>query len=76
MTSAEIKKAMVNFSPVKSGGIEYEKINAYIYRIFVNPQTRIAKEVFQVELQDKSGNSITIANANDVELVEKTEVTN
>lgn len=73
MTSAEIKKAMVNCTPVISGGVEYQKINAYIYRIFVNPHTREVKEVFQVELQDKSGNSITIANANDVEL---TEVTN
>lgn len=70
MTSAEIKKAMVNFSPVICGGIVYQKINAYIYRVFVNPNTGQAKEVFQIELQDKNGNSVTIANANDVNLLE------
>lgn len=70
MTSAEIKKAMVNFSPVIYKGIEYQKINAYIYRIFVNPHTGKYKEAFQVELLDKNGQSVTIANADDVNLLE------
>ena len=73
MTSAEIKRAMVNFSPVICNGIEYQKINAYIYRIVSNPHTLIAKEILQVELQDKSGNSITIARADDVTLLENRE---
>lgn len=70
MTSAEIKKAMVNFSPVIHRGIEYKKINAYIYRIYVNPQTGKYKEAYQLELQDKNGQSVTIANADDVNLLE------
>ena len=70
MTSEEIKKAMVNFSPVIHKGIEYEKINAYIYRIYVNPHTGRFKEGYQLELQDKNGNSVTIASANDVNLLE------
>ena len=71
MTSAEIKKAMVNFSPVIHRGIEYQKINAYIYRIYINPQTKRYKEQYQLELQDKSGNSITIASADEVTLKEE-----
>lgn len=69
--SKEIKKAMVNFSPVIHKGIEYAKISAYIYRIHVNPQTHKFKEAYQLELQDKNGQSVTIANANDVNLLEK-----
>ena len=71
MTSAEIKKAMVNFSPVIHRGLEYQKINAYIYRICINPQTKKYKEIYQLELQSKSGNSITIANADEVTLKEE-----
>lgn len=74
MTSAEIKKAMVNFTPVEYKGVVYKKINAYIYRIIINPQTHKYKEVFQLELLDKRGQSVTIANANDVKI--KEEVTN
>ena len=70
MTSAEIKQAMVNFSPVIHRGIEYQKINAYIYRIYVNPNTGKYKETYQLELQDKNTNSVTIANADDVTLLE------
>ena len=70
MTSDEIKKAMVNFSPVIHRGIEYKKINAYIYRIFVDPHTHKYKETFQLELQDKKGQSVTIADAKDVKLLE------
>lgn len=72
MTSEEIKKAMREFSPVIHMGIEYQKINAYIYRIYVSPNTGKWKETFQLELQDKNGNSITIAEANDVTLKEET----
>ena len=75
MTSEEIKKAMVNFSPVVHKGIVYKKINAYIYRIYVNPHGGKFKETFQLELEDKNGQSVTIANANDVNLLEKTEGT-
>lgn len=71
MTSEEIKKAMVNFSPVIHRGIEYKKINAYIYRIYVNPHTGRFKEAYQLELQDKNGQSVTIADAKDVNLLEK-----
>lgn len=69
MTSEEIKKAMVSFSPVRYKGIEYKKINAYIYRIYVNPNTGKHKEAFQLELQSKTGNSVTIADAEKVELL-------
>lgn len=75
MTSEEIKKAMLNFSPVIHRGIEYTKINAYIYRVFLNPNTKKYKEIFQLELQDKHGFSITIADANEVQLKITEEVT-
>ena len=70
MTSAEIKQAMVNFSPVIHRGIEYQRISAYIYRIYVSPHTGKFKEAFQVELMDKNGQSVTIADANDIKLLE------
>lgn len=70
MTSEEIKKAMVSFSPVIHKGIKYQRISAYIYRIFLNPNTGKWKETFQVELLDKNGQSVTIANAADVTLLE------
>lgn len=70
MTSADIKKAMVNFSPVEYRGIVYKKINAYIYRIYVNPNTGKYKEAFQVELLDKNEQSVTIADAKDIKLLD------
>lgn len=70
MTSAEIKQAMVNFSPVIYRGIKYQRIGAYIYRIYVSPHTHKYKEAFQLELQDKNGQSVTIASADDVTLLE------
>lgn len=69
MTSEEIKKAMVNFSPVIHRGVKYQKISAYIYRIYATPAGKY-KEAFQLELQDKNGQSVTIANADDVKLFE------
>ena len=70
MTSAEIKQAMVNFSPVVYKGIVYKKINAYIYRIYENPHSHKYREAFQVELLDKNGQSVTIAEAKDIKLFE------
>lgn len=70
MTSEEIKRAMREFSPVRYKGIVYKKINAYIYRIYVNPNTGKYKEAFQLELQDAKANSITIAEAEKVELIQ------
>ncbi len=70
MTSAEIKQAMINFLPVIHRGIVYKRINAYIYRIYINPHTGKFKEAYQLELQDKHANSVTIANADDVNLLE------
>lgn len=70
MTSAEIKQAMVNFTPVIHRGIEYQRINAYIYRIYQNPNSHKYREAFQVELLDKNGQSVTIADSNDITLKE------
>lgn len=70
MTSDEIKKAMVNFSPVQYDGIVYKRISAYIYRIYPSPNTGKWKQTFQVELQDMRAQSVTIAEADKVELAE------
>ena len=70
MTSDEIKRAMREFSPVRYKGVEYKKINAYIYRIYVNPNTGKYKETFQLELQDKKAHSVIIAEAEKVELIQ------
>lgn len=70
MNSAKIKQAMVNFTPVIHKGIEYQRISAYIYRIFKNPNTHKYREDFQVELLDKNGQSVTIANAREIRLKE------
>lgn len=70
MNSAEIKQAMVNFTPVIHKGIEYQRISAYIYRIYVSPNTHKYREDFQVELLDKNGQSVTIANAREIKLKE------
>ena len=67
--SKEIKDAMKNFAPVMHKGIIYKNINAYVYRIHRNPQTRRYKEAYQLELQDVKANSITIANAEEVNLL-------
>lgn len=68
MTSEEIKKAMLEFAPVIYKGIEYKNINAYIYRVYKSPHTGNYRETFQLELQDRYANSVTIANANEVQL--------
>ncbi len=69
MTSEEIKKAMINFSPVKYKGITYKRITAYIYRVIETSANKY-KTVLQVELLDVNKNSVTIADAEMVELVE------
>ena len=70
MNSAEIKQAMVAFAPVLYKGIEYQRISAYIYRIYLNPHSHKFREAFQVELLDKNGQSVTIADANEITLKE------
>ena len=69
MTSEEIKKAMHSFSPVRYKGIEYKRITAFIYRAVPVPMSNNFKGVLQVELLDRGGNSVTIAEAEKVELV-------
>lgn len=68
MNSAEIKQAMVNFTPVIHRGIEYQRISAYIYRIYKSPSSHKYREDFQVELLDKNGQSVTIADPRDIKL--------
>lgn len=69
MTSEEIKKAMHEFSPVRYNGIEYDRITAYIYRVIETHKKGTFKIVLQVELLDYCGNSVTIAEAEKVELI-------
>ena len=68
MTSEDIKKAMLSFAPVKHNGIEYLRITAYIYRVIRTNGDKY-KTIMQCELLDRSGNSVTIAEAEKVELV-------
>lgn len=68
MTSDEIKKAMRDFAPVVYKDNEYERINAYIYRIYRNPNSGKYIESLQLELQSIGANSVTIAEADKVEL--------
>lgn len=70
MTSEEIKKAMHEFKPVRYKGIEYERITAFIYRAVPVPMTNNFKGVLQVELLDRCKNSVTIAEAEKVELIQ------
>lgn len=70
MTSEEIKKAMHDFSPVRCNGTSYRRITAYIYRVVETHKRGTYKIVLQVELLDYCGNSVTIAEAEKVELVE------
>ena len=70
MTSDEIKKAMHEFKPVRYKGIEYEKITAFIYRAVPVPMSNKFRGILQVELLDKNKNSVTIAEAEKVELIE------
>lgn len=69
MTSEEIKKAMHEFSPVRSKGIEYKRITAYIYRAIETHKRGVFKIVLQCELLDYNGHSVTIVEADKVELI-------
>ena len=70
MTGEEIKKAMREFSPVRYNGIVYERITAYIYRVVTVSMSNKTRAILQVELLDKCKNSVTIAEADKVELVQ------
>lgn len=70
MNSAEIKQAMVSLAPVIHKGIEYQRISAYIYRIYISPHSHKYREAFQVELLDKNGQSVTIADPKEIKLKE------
>lgn len=69
MTSEEIKQAMHEFKPVKYKGIEYERITAYTYRVNETHRRGKYKIVMQCELLDKNKNSVTVAEAEKVELI-------
>lgn len=69
MTSEEIKKAMQEFSPVRCKGIEYKRITAYIYRAIETHKRGVFKIVMQCELLDYNGYSVTIVEADKVELI-------
>lgn len=70
MTSEEIKKAMLSFSPVKYKGITYKRISAYIYRVVETSKPNEYKTILQVELLDRGGNSVTVVEADKIELAE------
>ena len=69
MTSEEIKKAMHDFAPVRYNGVEFTRISAYIYRVVETHKTGTYKTVMQCELVDRCGHSVTVAEAEKVELV-------
>ena len=68
MTSEEIKDAMLKFKPVKCDGISYSRISAYIYRVVETSKPGVFRSILQCELLDRNKNSITIVNAEKVEL--------
>lgn len=70
MTSEEIKKAMHDFSPVRYNGINYKRITAYIYRVIETHKKGTFKIILQCELLDNCGYSVTIAEAEKVELIQ------
>ena len=61
MTNEELKKALFEETPVKFGGITYEKVTAIIYR---KKENGVA---VSAELLDRCKNSVTIAEAERVE---------
>lgn len=70
MTSEQIKKAMHEFSPVRYDGRNYKRITAYIYRAIETHKRGTYKIVMQCELLDYNGHSVTIAEAEKVELID------
>lgn len=69
MTGEEIKKAMHDFSPVRYNGINYQRITAYIYRVVETHKKGTFTTILQVELLDYCGHSVTIAEAEKVEVI-------
>ena len=69
MTSAEIKEAMQNLTPVKYNGVVYQSITAYIYRRVTHPHTGKYKFILQCELLDRCGHSVTVVDAENVEFI-------
>jgi len=65
VTSEELKEVMKHGVPVEHRGITYSRITAIIHRI-INK-----KPYIQVELLDKTKNSIVIANPIEVKRMEK-----
>ena len=65
MTVEEAKAAYFAEKPVISGGLEYERISALIYR---KPKGQQA--FLTLELYDKCGHSVTIATPDRVEVKE------
>ena len=61
MTNAEAKDALIRRTPVIFKNIEYSCISAIIYRYDKNDNLLIS-----VELTDKNGRSVTIAQLKDV----------
>ena len=70
MTSEEIKQAMQTFARVKCNDRIYQRIAAYTYRVIPSKHRNTYKAVFQCELLDLNGNSVTVVEAEKVELVE------
>lgn len=67
MTNQEARDAMLNRSPVVHKGLEFSRISAIIYRPTEDGGIRVT-----VELADKCGHSVTIANTKDVTLSDNT----
>ena len=70
MSSEEIKQAMHTFARVKYKGTTYQRITAYTYRVIPSKHRNTYKAVFQCELLDVCGNSVTVVEAEKVELAE------
>ena len=60
---------MHQFSPVKYNGVTFDRITAYIYRAVQTHKRGVYKIVLQCELLDLCGNSVTVAEAEKVELI-------
>lgn len=67
MTKSDLKEAFQLGSPVVSDGIQYKRVNALITRRIKNTA------VLQAELLDANENSVTIAQADRIELAETEE---
>lgn len=65
MTGAEMKKALLEKTPVEFRGIEYAYLSAIIYR--ANGQ----EIAVSGEMMDKNSNSVTIARAADIKPAER-----